>query len=124
MYEAPHRIVQTLADIGSELGERTVAIGRELTKRHEFLAVRPISTWVSDPPLAQGEFVLLVYPRERRDTASRHEPDASEIAGYFGLLAENDALSRREALRQTARHFGISTRAVFDAVEHHRESGG
>src|SRR5687768_15060004 len=46
MYEAPHRILGTLADIASELGPRLVAIGRELTKMHEQLAVRPISQWL------------------------------------------------------------------------------
>ncbi len=62
VYEAPHRIVALLTDIQAELGDREVAIGRELTKRHETLAIRPIKEWIQTPPVSLGEFVIVVYP--------------------------------------------------------------
>ncbi len=34
-YEAPHRLLETLADLQAVLGDRPVAVARELTKRHE-----------------------------------------------------------------------------------------
>lgn len=34
-YEAPHRLLETLADLSAVLGDRPVAVARELTKRHE-----------------------------------------------------------------------------------------
>ncbi|MGH9370148.1 MAG: 16S rRNA (cytidine(1402)-2'-O)-methyltransferase, partial [Vicinamibacterales bacterium] len=42
-YEAPHRIRETLSDIRDILGERVLAVARELTKSHEELVVQPIS---------------------------------------------------------------------------------
>ena len=60
IFEAPHRIRQTLTAIHESFGEVTLAIGRELTKKHELLAVRPISAWLSDPPLERGEFSLVI----------------------------------------------------------------
>ena len=43
VYEAPHRIRATLTDMLAEWGNRTTALGRELTKAHEELVVAPIS---------------------------------------------------------------------------------
>ena len=119
MYEAPHRIRQTLADIGEILGDRTVALGRELTKRHEFLAIRPIVAWVRDPPMAQGEFVLLICPARSPDPATVITPAGDALAAEFWRITNSGEVSRREALRKTARKFGVSTRVVFDAVERH-----
>ena len=48
LYEAPHRIRATLEDMLAVLGDRTVALGRELTKAHEELVVRPISEHLAD----------------------------------------------------------------------------
>ena len=122
MYEAPHRIVQTLNDIAAELGERTVAMGRELTKVHEFLAVRPISAWLADPPVAQGEFVLFVFPSAAPAVPREAKTDEAAIAAYFWQLTNSAQLTRREALRQTASRFGVSARMVFDAAERYRKS--
>jgi 16S rRNA (cytidine1402-2'-O)-methyltransferase len=123
LYEAPHRIGPTLADIASEMGERRVAIGRELTKIHETLAIRPISEWIASPPPTQGEFVVIVFPLQQTDAAATDEPDPVTLAREFWRITENNTLNRRDGLREVARRFGVSTRAVFAAVEAHRKSG-
>src|SRR5215217_4604496 len=63
-FEAPHRIRETMADLLAILGDRTVAVARELTKAHEELVVRPISEYLqrlSDP---RGEFTVVVGQAE------------------------------------------------------------
>ena len=123
MYEAPHRIQQTLVDIQGELGPRRVVIGRELTKVHEFLAVRPISEWVADPPIGQGEFVVLVFPKAEIKSGESTEPSPTVLADLFCQMTYNTAVSRREALREVAKRHGVSARDVFDAVEAQRKCG-
>lgn len=123
LYEAPHRIVQTLKDISDFVGNRRVAIGRELTKIHEQLVIRPIKNWIADPPPAQGEFVLLVFPPEEPDLAEQVEIQPAFLAEQFWLVTKNTQASRREAIRQVAKKFGVSARTVFDAIEAHRDSG-
>jgi 16S rRNA (cytidine1402-2'-O)-methyltransferase len=120
IYESPHRISQTLGDIRSELGDRTVAIGRELTKAHEFLAIRPIAQWVDDPPPALGEFVLVIFPESVERAKAAAPPDDTTLAAAFWRLAKNNA-SRRAALKQVAEAYGVRVRDVFDAVEAHPE---
>jgi 16S rRNA (cytidine1402-2'-O)-methyltransferase len=67
LFEAPHRVQQTLADLHAALGERDVVIARELTKRFETIARVPLATaadWVAaDDDRRRGEFVLVVEGR-------------------------------------------------------------
>ena len=122
-YEAPHRIIATIKDIGEELGDRPLSIGREMTKAHEILAIRHISEWKAHPPLEKGEFVLMIGPLS--DTAgSAGEPtDDAAVAETFGQLTDVGGLDRRAGLKETARRHGISAREVFAVLERTKISG-
>jgi 16S rRNA (cytidine1402-2'-O)-methyltransferase len=67
LFEAPHRVVETLSDLHAALGERDVVIARELTKKFETVTRLPLSgasAWVSaDEDRRRGEFVLVVEGR-------------------------------------------------------------
>ena len=122
-YEAPHRIIATIKDIGVELGDRPLSIGRELTKAHEFLAVRHISGWAEQPPLEKGEFVLMIGPLPADSEQSKEPTDDSAVTETFGHLTEIEGLERRAALKETARRHGLSAREVFAALERTKISG-
>src|SRR5512145_224389 len=63
-YEAPHRVLETVADLATVLGERTLVIARELTKMFESIHSCPLSEaldWLKEDSNRQrGEFVLMV----------------------------------------------------------------
>ncbi|MDP3540768.1 MAG: 16S rRNA (cytidine(1402)-2'-O)-methyltransferase [Azonexus sp.] len=63
-YEAPHRVLETVADLATVLGDRTLVIGRELTKMFESIHSCPLGEaleWMKgDPNRQRGEFVLMV----------------------------------------------------------------
>ncbi|MFZ2269770.1 MAG: 16S rRNA (cytidine(1402)-2'-O)-methyltransferase [Azonexus sp.] len=63
-YEAPHRVLETVADLAAVLGERTLVIGRELTKMFESIHSCPLGEaldWLKgDANRQRGEFVLMV----------------------------------------------------------------
>jgi 16S rRNA (cytidine1402-2'-O)-methyltransferase len=68
IYESPHRILESIADIITVLGEcRKIILGRELTKQFETIklvtAVELLEFIRSDPNQQRGEFVLLIYPK-------------------------------------------------------------
>lgn len=123
IYEAPHRILATLNDIHAELGNRLISVGRELTKAHESLAVRPITDWLDDPPPEKGEFVLVVAPTAELAAAVKTNPTDVELVAMFGHLTENDGLARRAALKETASRLGVRARDVFAALERGKLSG-
>lgn len=68
LFEAPHRVVQTVRDLHAALGERDIVIARELTKRFESIVRMPLAdaaAWLeADDDRRRGEFVLLVEGRE------------------------------------------------------------
>ncbi|NTV44909.1 MAG: 16S rRNA (cytidine(1402)-2'-O)-methyltransferase [Candidatus Yonathbacteria bacterium] len=64
-YESPHRIVKTLETLRDLMPNRTVGIGRELTKIHEeFILGTPedlLARFVERPDTVRGEFVIVVH---------------------------------------------------------------
>ena len=78
LFEAPHRVVETLTALHAALGDRDVVIARELTKRFETITrmrLADAAAWVAaDEDRHRGEFVLVVEGRavERSDGADAH----------------------------------------------------
>jgi len=122
LYEAPHRIRGTLEDIYATLGNRTVAIGRELTKAHEELVVRPISQHIEAFVEGRGEYTLIIAPGEP-DSDPPSVPSPSAIVSEFGHLTDNDGLTRRSAIKQLAARYGLKSREVYSLVEKGLKSG-
>jgi 16S rRNA (cytidine1402-2'-O)-methyltransferase len=119
LYEAPHRIRATLEEMLVILGDRTVALGRELTKTHEELVVRPISIHLSLIREGRGEYTLVVQPAiVEASHAAVPSPDAMHTE--FGCLIENENLSRRGAIKHLAVKYGLKARDVYALVERGR----
>ena len=74
LFEAPHRVSRTLADLHAALGERDVVIARELTKMFETIARVPLAearAWVdADADRSRGEFVLVIEGRPVEGTSA------------------------------------------------------
>ena len=108
LFEAPHRVVQTLDDLHEALGERDVVIARELTKRFESIARVPLAgarAWIeADADRGRGEFVLLIEGREPK--ASADDPRAVLAA----LLQE---LPVKSAVALAAKITGARRNALY-----------
>jgi 16S rRNA (cytidine1402-2'-O)-methyltransferase len=119
MYEAPHRIRQTLEDMVSTLGDRVVALGRELTKAHEELVVRPISTHLEAIDEGRGEYTLVIAPASPSEIRPEI-PAPSSVHAEFGHLIDNERHSRRSAIKHLALKYGVSAREIYSLVERGR----
>ncbi len=115
-YEAPHRILETLADLEETFGPRRMVLARELTKVHEeFLrgTATQIRQALSGRPSIRGEITLVVEgaPPETRAPAS--EAELLEAVLRF----EQQGLSRKEAIKAAARERGLPKRTVYQLVQ-------
>lgn len=121
-FEAPHRIRETLESLLKSLGNRQVVVARELTKIHEELLRGPVSDVLSRLGNPRGEFTVVVGPLAETAAAAEgtSEPnvtlDPAAILARFRQLTENGA-TRREALTALAHQHGVSTRAIYAAIE-------
>jgi 16S rRNA (cytidine1402-2'-O)-methyltransferase len=110
LYEAPHRVRETLQDLAACLGpEREIVIARELTKKFEEVArmrLGEAEAWLTAvPQRMQGEFVLVV-------AAGKLEPPQQADAERT-LDALLEVLAPSEAARVAARITGLPRRLLY-----------
>ena len=122
LYEAPHRIRATLEDMLATFGDRLVALGRELTKIHEQLVVRPISDHLRELTEERGEFTLVVAGAPERSGGPQEVPAPAQVTHEFGELTNVGAVNRRDAIRALSAKYGISSRDVFSLLERGKNS--
>lgn len=76
LLEAPHRLENSLAALAETLGERHVAIARELTKRHEELrkgTLAELAAHYADKGAPKGEIVIVISPPDKAEAAETAE---------------------------------------------------
>ncbi len=110
-YEAPHRVLETVTDLAQVLGgERTLVIGRELTKLFESIHSLPLGEaleWLQgDPNRQKGEFVLLVSGCQ----ATGNDAEAERV---LSLLLD-EGLPVKQAAKLASAITGAAKNALYD----------
>ena len=111
-YEAPHRILDALADVQAVFGSRFVVVARELTKLHEeFLrgTAAAVREQLAKRDAIKGEFTLLI------DKAPEVVEDTTPVDEAVRAL-EQQGVPRMDAIKQVARARGLSKRDVYREV--------
>lgn len=110
-YEAPHKLSATLKDLANALGDRKIAIIKELTKIHETVErtslIAAAEKYNDIKP--KGEFVLIIEAQEEKPKLVVEMPDALTQARR---LMEN-GFSANEAAKQIARETGLKKGDIY-----------
>ncbi len=106
--EAPHRLQQTLRDIADVLGDRRIAVCRELTKVHEEIFRGSVSGAIAHFAEPRGEFTLVLEGRLR----PQDRPAMSDVEARLRELRERGS-SVREAILKLSKETGISRRELY-----------
>jgi 16S rRNA (cytidine1402-2'-O)-methyltransferase len=113
-YEAPHRILDTLADMAAAFGERPAVLAREITKMHEeFLrgSLTEVAADLRERTVIRGEFTILIG---RGDPAlADHDIPVPEAIRRH----ESEGMSRMDAIKAVARERGLSKRETYRLFE-------
>ena len=113
-HEAPHRLRATLADMAEVLGDRPIALCRELTKLHEDTArttlAQAAAYYAANEP--RGEYVLVVAGRERQSQTQLTLEEGVERV----LRLRADGMRMKDAVRQVADDTGLSRNELYDAA--------
>ena len=123
LYEAPHHLRKTLADLAAALGPaRRAALCRELTKKHEEVlrmtlgeALEYYSTDVHEP---RGEYVLVIegLSPEAAGQAQQESWAEMSVSDHMQLYLDQ-GLSEKDAMKQVAKDRGVSKREIYDEVK-------
>ena len=114
-YEAPHKLLATLEDMAKVFGpDRGISLCRELTKLHEEVVrttlAEAIDKYTEQPP--RGEFVLVVAGAAVKE---KQEATVEDAASHVAALMEQ-GLSRKDAIKQTAKELNLPKNVVYDAA--------
>ena len=119
VYEAPHRLKETLKELHQALGNRSITICRELTKKfeeHRKTTIEEAMAYYNenDP---RGEYVLIIAGKTKEEVA------AEETARWEELSIEehmqhylDEGLDKKEAMKAVAKDRGVSKRDIYNSL--------
>lgn len=112
LFESPHRLTQMLADALAALGDRRVAVCRELTKVHEEIWRGTISDAIAHFEHPRGEFTIVIDGGTLM--SGRPESTGTEIASMVASL-RGAGVTSKEGITEIAKRFGLSRRSAYAA---------
>ena len=117
LYEAPHHLKKTLEELLETLGDRSLTIERELTKKHETIWQTTLSEAISryETEEPRGEYVLVLHGADHDAAvmAERSMWTESMTIPEHVRYYEGKGMDRKEALKAVAKDRGIFKRDVY-----------
>ena len=114
-YEAPHRLTKTLDELFSALGDRKIAVCRELTKINEEVIRTTLSGAVDyyKTVTPKGEFVLIIEgaPKEEENSLAKTLSVEEHVEHYISL-----GMSKSDAMKATARDRGVGKSEIYNKI--------
>ena len=116
LYEAPHHLKNTLAELYENLGDRMIAICRELTKKFEEVKrmrlYEAIGYYYENEP--KGEYVLILEGKPRKTIKEEKEREWSRMdINEHMAMYEAQGYDRMEAMKKVAADRGVSKRDIY-----------
>lgn len=119
LYEAPHRLVKTLEELSENLGDRKIALCRELTKKHETVfrgsLLEAVSWYKENPPKGECVMVLEGRSREEMEQEARQQWEDMPLEAHMEHYM-SQGIDKKEAMKLVAKDRSISKRDVYQAL--------
>ncbi|MCY6370243.1 16S rRNA (cytidine(1402)-2'-O)-methyltransferase [Clostridium ganghwense] len=115
-YEAPHRLIKTLEFLYENLGNRRIAICRELTKLHEEIIRLPLEEAIKyyNENKPRGEYVLVVQGKSEEEIKKEEEKEWEDLTIEQHIIKYmNEGFSKKDAIKKTAKDRGLPKSEVY-----------
>lgn len=117
LYEAPHKLVRTLADLEEALGaDRDISLCRELTKVHEevFRTCLGDAQEIYKEREPRGEYVLVIAGAKESDVTEKSYTleEAARLAESYAA----EGMKKREACKKAAEETGLRSNEIYGAI--------
>ena len=116
LYEAPHHLKKTLADLYEALGDRKISLCRELTKVHEEAfrtTIREAIGWYETHE-PRGEYVMVIAGRdpEAKEEEARKAWQEMSVAEHLQKYLD-EGLDEKAAMKAVAEDRGVPKREIY-----------
>lgn len=110
-FETPHRLARALEDVRDALGDRRIAVCRELTKMHEEVFRGSVSAAITHFAEPRGEFTLVIAgaPEPPPPSETNAHPDAAQTLARL----KREGMSAKDAIAAVSETAEISRRELY-----------
>ena len=111
IYEAPHKMKNTLEDLNKILGDRKVVLARELTKIHEEFLRENIKELLEKIDNIKGEMILIIEGTKSKNNMENElaELTIEEHYKYY----ENQGLDKKEIIKRIAKDRNVNKNEIY-----------
>ena len=109
LYEAPHRIIDTLKDIDKNLPDRKVVVAHELTKIHESFYRGTPTEVIEKIGNPKGEYVILIEGNKVEEENKLLNLSLEDHYKYY----ENQGFEKKEIIKKIAKDRGVNKNTIY-----------
>ena len=119
VYEAPHHLRATLQELYQALGDRSITLCRELTKRYEekkkMTLAQAVDYYRENDP--RGEYVLVIAGKPKEEVMQEEQSrwEDLSIEEHMQIYLDQD-YSKKDAMKAVAKDRGVSKRDIYQAL--------
>ena len=110
LYEAPHKLKETLKDLKEIIGNRKIVLARELTKIHEEFIRKNIDELIKDAEELKGEFVIIIEGAEHKE--KENDLNRLTLEEHYNYY-ERIGLDKKEIIKQIAKDRNVSKNEIY-----------
>ncbi len=119
IYEAPHHLKSTLAELYSYIGNRKITLCRELTKMHETIQQMTLESAIEyyNTTAPKGEYVMVIegISHKQLEEQSIQEWEKITIQEHMDIYL-TQGMDKKSAMKQVAADRGIPKREVYNSL--------
>lgn len=119
LYEAPHHLRKTLRELYEKLGNRSITLCRELTKRYETVYSTDLKEALEyyEKEAPRGEYVLILEGRSRQEKREevRREWERMTVQEHMEYYL-SQSIEKKEAMKKVAKDRGVGKREIYQEL--------
>ena len=109
LYEAPHKLKNTLKDLRDIVGNRKMVLARELTKIHEEYIRGTVDELIEKSENLKGEIVLIIEESKKKEENKLNDLSLEEHYNFY----KTQGLSKKEIIKKIAKDRNVNKNEIY-----------
>ena len=110
IYEAPHRIIDTLKEIEKVLGNRKIVVAKEITKIHESFYRGNVEDVIEKIGIPKGEYIIIIEGNKEKKENELNELSLEEHYEFY----KNQGLDKKEIIKKIAKDRQVNKNEIYN----------